>query len=57
MLKFLSEIAKDKGLIGLEGEILWDNKAMIHIIKTCEYKNNLETSIEDGDWLFSFSFD
>ncbi|MGV9200430.1 MAG: GNAT family N-acetyltransferase, partial [Promethearchaeia archaeon] len=55
MLNYLTEIAKDKGLTGLQGEILWQNRAMIHIIKTCPY--DVEGHAQGESWVFSFTFE
>jgi acyl-CoA hydrolase len=55
MLNKLIKIAKINGLEGLKGEILWENKAMVHIIKKCGYK--IKKQLEDEDWIFSFRFD
>ena len=54
MLHYLIEIAQDKGLTGFQGEILWENKAMIHIIKNCGYE--VEGHARGESWVFSFKF-
>lgn len=54
MLDYLAEIAQDKGLKGFQGEIMWQNKAMIHIIKNSGYDVNGGNHPEG--WTFSFTF-
>ncbi len=54
MLQSLIQIAREKGLRGFQGEIMWNNKAMVHIIKSSGYV--IKGHIMDGDWLFSFDF-
>ncbi|GAB4311112.1 MAG: hypothetical protein Kow0069_11390 [Promethearchaeota archaeon] len=55
MLRHLARIAKEKGLTGFTGDILWDNKPMAHIIKTSGYV--IRGSRVGDDWTFSFRFD
>ena len=55
MLHYLIRIAKEKGLDGFQGEILWENKAMVHIIRDSGYIINGQT--REDDWVFSFRFD
>ncbi|MFO8018362.1 MAG: GNAT family N-acetyltransferase [Promethearchaeia archaeon] len=55
MLQYLIEIAQNKGLSGFQGEILWENRAMIHIIKNCGY--NVEGNARGESWVFSFPFE
>jgi len=55
MLHYLIRIAKEKGLDGFQGAIVWDNKAMVHIIKECGYV--IKGTTQDQDWVFSFRFD
>ncbi len=54
MLKQLAIIAEEKGLAGFQGEIMWNNKAMVHIVKTSGYK--IKGRVLGGDWGFSFKF-
>jgi len=55
MFQALIKIAQEKGLEGFQGEILWENKKMIHIIKDSGY---LIRSVNNPDgWIFSFKFD
>ncbi|MHA1733949.1 MAG: GNAT family N-acetyltransferase [Promethearchaeota archaeon] len=55
MLRYLIRIAREKGLTGFTGDILWENKVMAHIIKTCGYV--IRGSRVDEDWVFNFRFD
>jgi len=54
MLQILIKIAKEKGLDGFNGEIMWENKAMEHIIKNCGYIVKVTT--EASGWYFKFLF-
>ncbi|MHA1341980.1 MAG: acetyl-CoA hydrolase/transferase C-terminal domain-containing protein [Promethearchaeota archaeon] len=54
MFEYLGRIAREKGLDGFKGEVLWENKKMLHIIKDSGY---IIKSINNPDgWIFSFKF-
>ncbi|MBD3352924.1 MAG: GNAT family N-acetyltransferase [Candidatus Lokiarchaeota archaeon] len=55
MLHYLIRIAMEKGLDGFQGEIMWENQKMVHLIKTSGYIIKGENTV-DG-WIFSFRFD
>ncbi|MHA1684540.1 MAG: GNAT family N-acetyltransferase [Promethearchaeota archaeon] len=55
MLKYLIRIALEKGLAGFKGDILWDNQAMVHIIRSSGYRIHGERT-GDGGFIFSFNF-
>jgi acyl-CoA hydrolase len=54
MVNYLIRIAREKGLDGFQGATLWDNKTMVHIIKSTGYEVNAR--VNDEDWIFSFRF-
>lgn len=56
MLQYLIRVAREKGLKGFKGDILWDNQAMVHIIRSSGYRIYGERR-PDGDFIFSFNFD
>jgi acyl-CoA hydrolase/RimJ/RimL family protein N-acetyltransferase len=55
MLNTIAKIAAEKGLDGFKGEIMFENKAMIHIIQKSGYK--VKGSLEGDNWYFSFRFE
>ncbi|MBD3186714.1 GNAT family N-acetyltransferase [Candidatus Bathyarchaeota archaeon] len=55
MLQYLVRIAREKGLRGFKGDILWDNQAMVHIIRSSGYRIHGERT-PDGGFIFSFDF-
>ncbi|MFX0100664.1 MAG: GNAT family N-acetyltransferase [Candidatus Hodarchaeota archaeon] len=56
MLHYLIRIAREKGLRGFKGDILWENQPMVHIIQASGYRIYGERTA-DGDFIFSFNFD
>ena len=56
MLSYLVRIAKERGIRGFKGDIIWENQAMVHIIRESGYKIHGER-LDDGDFVFSFRFD
>jgi RimJ/RimL family protein N-acetyltransferase len=56
MLHYLIRIAREKGLSGFKGDILWDNQAMVHIIRSSGYRIHGERT-SDGGFVFSFNFE
>lgn len=55
MLNYLIRIAMENGLEGFQGEIMWENQKMVHLIRDSGYIIKGK-STEEG-WLFSFRFD
>ncbi|MHA1791742.1 MAG: GNAT family N-acetyltransferase [Promethearchaeota archaeon] len=55
MLKYLIRVAREKGLKGFKGDILWENQPMVHIIQSSGYRIHGERT-SDGDFIFSFYF-
>lgn len=55
MLHYLARIARENGLDGFQGEIMWENKKMLHLIKESGYTIRGENTSEG--WIFSFRFD
>ena len=55
MLQQLIRIAKEKEVVGFNGEIMWENKAMEHIIKNCGYI--VKVTAEESGWFFQFLFE
>ena len=55
MLRVLERVAKDNGLDGFKGEIMWQNRKMVHIIKDSGYE--IIGEVDGEDWIFSFRFD
>ncbi|MHA1700257.1 MAG: GNAT family N-acetyltransferase [Promethearchaeota archaeon] len=56
MLKYLIRIAREKGLRGFKGDILWENQPMVHIIQSSGYRIHGDRT-PDGDFIFHFNFD
>ncbi|MHA1730571.1 MAG: GNAT family N-acetyltransferase [Promethearchaeota archaeon] len=54
LLEYLIRIAKENGIVGFNGEILAQNRAMIHIIKNAGY--DLFSEYDQGEFMFSFKF-
>ncbi|MHA1371756.1 MAG: hypothetical protein ACTSRA_18805, partial [Promethearchaeota archaeon] len=54
LLNYLIRIAQENGIEGFYGTILLENRPMLHVIKSLDYK--LEASIEDGEFYFKFKF-
>ena len=55
MLLELIEIAQEKGIAGLNGKILLENKAMLHIIQSVPYLLQLKEKYDYHDFSFNFS--
>ena len=54
MLSILIRVAREKGLDGFKGEIMWENKKMVHIVKDSGYI--IKGFMDGDDWFFSFKF-
>ncbi|MHA1819494.1 MAG: GNAT family N-acetyltransferase [Promethearchaeota archaeon] len=54
MLNYLARIAREKGIDGFQGEIMWQNQKMVHIIKNSGYI--IKGRTEGEDWIFEFKF-
>lgn len=55
LIQKLIVIAKEKGIDGFNGEVLPDNKAMIHILEDLDY--DVQFHNYEGEMYFSFRFD
>ncbi|GAB4305007.1 MAG: hypothetical protein Kow0069_00190 [Promethearchaeota archaeon] len=52
LLEYLEKIALERGVEGFYGEILYANRAMIHVVE--KRGHQLHTSIEDGEFIFRY---
>ncbi|MHA1454129.1 MAG: GNAT family N-acetyltransferase [Promethearchaeota archaeon] len=55
VIEILVRIAQEKGVKGFNGEVLPENKPMIHILQTLNF--NVQFKDYDGEMVFSFPFD
>ncbi|MBN2157241.1 MAG: GNAT family N-acetyltransferase [Candidatus Lokiarchaeota archaeon] len=55
VIEILARIAQEKGIRGFNGEVLPDNKPMIHILQTLPYK--VQFRDYEGEMMFSFEFE
>ncbi|MBD3350619.1 MAG: GNAT family N-acetyltransferase [Candidatus Lokiarchaeota archaeon] len=54
VLEQLINIAKEKGITGFNGEVLPENKAMIHVLESLDY--DIQFHRYEGEMMFSFKF-
>ena len=54
LLRYLIEIAKARGIKGFRGEVLKENKIMMHVLHMCGYP--MQSQLEDDCYTFSIIF-